>query len=437
MFIRPRFYKILLSIAALTAVGQWFHPMYYVGCVLLVAFAAAVVAEIVLLFSKTSGITARRVMSERLSNGDNNEVLVPVKSSYKIPLKVDVVDEIPDIFQRRDLLFPLTLAPGEERTIKYDLRPTKRGVYTFGMIRVFVRSVIGLVERRYSCGEKRDVKVYPSYLMLNKYQLLAAHNDLTEMGIKKVRKIANKTDFEQIKDYVPGDDYRTINWKATARRNSLMVNVYQDEKSQQVLCLIDKGRVMQQAFNGMTLLDYAINASLVLSYISINKEDKAGLITYDKAVDSYIKPEKNNLQMQLILESLYSQTTTFGETDYSELCVSVRRNVTKRSLLIVFTNFLGISSLNRQLPYFKQLSSHHVVLVVFFDDNELEDLEKSEPYTINDYYTRVIAHRMRAEKRLIVSTLWQNGVYSLLTKPENLTVDVINKYLEMKAKNQF
>lgn len=436
MYIRTRFYFLLLAVVAVLVCGHWLGALYIVGCVLLALIAASALLDVAMLYA-IAEVDARRSLSERFSNGDKNEVTLTISNNSRLPLSLDVADEMPPEFQQRNTIFSLALKPHESKHVIYTLRPTKRGVYNFGKIRAFAHTVIGFVERRFTRGEEAEIKVYPSYMMLNQYELLAIHNDLTELGIKKVRKIANKTDFEHIKEYVTGDDYRTINWKATARRNSLMVNVYQDEKSQQVVNLIDKGRVMQQAFNGMTLLDYAINASLVLSYISIKKEDKAGIITYDKRVDTIVRPDKGPVQMKLIVESLYSQNTTFGETDYSELCVSVRRDITKRSLMVVYTNFLGVNAVNRQLKYLKQLSQHHVVLVVFFDDEELENYERKNPYSVDDYYGHVVAHRMRAEKRLVVSTLKQNGIYSLLTKPENLTVDVINKYLEMKARNQF
>ena len=121
--------------------------------------------------------------------------------------------------------------------------------------------------------------------MLRQYELLAISNRLTDLGIKRIRRVGHNTEFEQIKEYVKGDDYRTINWKASARRHQLMVNVYQDERSQQIFNVIDKGRVMQQAFRGMTLLDYAINASLVLSYVAMHKEDKAGIVTFNEKFD--------------------------------------------------------------------------------------------------------------------------------------------------------
>ena len=209
-------------------------------------------------FTGFVGFGHSRQCSARFSNGDENAVNLRVESGYPYPVFAEVIDEVPFIFQQRNISFRVQLQANEGKQICYHLRPTSRGIYGFGQIRVFVTGRIGLLSRRYTCGEEQDIKVYPSYLMLHRYELLAMSDNLTELGIKRIRRVGHHTEFEQIKEYVKGDDYRTINWKASARRHELMVNVYQDERSQQIYSVIDKGRVMQQAFRGMTLLDFAL-----------------------------------------------------------------------------------------------------------------------------------------------------------------------------------
>lgn len=323
---------------------------------------------------------------------------------------------------------------GEGKNIRYFLRPTERGEYDFGLIRIFVSSPISLLQRRFSLGQPRQVKVYPSYLMLTRYELLAISNNLTELGIKKIRRVGNHTEFEQIRDYVTGDDFRLINWKATARTSRLMVNVYQDERSQQVFSIIDKGRVMQQAFRGMTYLDYAINASLVLSYMAMRKEDKAGIVTFSSRFEDFVPASRHTGHMQNILEILYRQQTRFAESDYSALVDGVNLHVSKRSLLVLYTSFANRVSMERQLPYLLQLNRRHRLLVVFFEDDEVKDYLATRPDSDEEYYRHVIAEQFAYEQRLIVSSLKQRGIMALLTTPEKLSVDVLNKYLEIKAR---
>ncbi|WP_444403096.1 DUF58 domain-containing protein [Prevotella sp.] len=433
MYLTTRFYAFAIVAILLLATGNYSAPFYTVGMAAVWLLLAATIADIAILYSRR-GIVASRQLADRLSNGDDNDIRLRVESSYPFALRLTVIDETPFVFQRRDVDFLLRLKPREGKTIVYKLRPTQRGVYGFGRIRVFVRSALSLAERRYTCGESQDAKVYPSYLMLHKYELLAMNNRLTEMGVKRIRRAGNNTEFERIKEYVEGDNYRSLNWKASARRHQLMVNVYEDERSQQIVSVIDKGRPMQQAFQGMTLLDYAINASLMLSYVAVRKTDKAGLVCFADHTDTFVAPSRRHGQMERLLDALYSQQTRWSESDFGDMLATINKRLTKRSLLVVYTSFANTQAMTRQLPYLKQLNLRHKVLVVFFADNEMRDFVNSSPRSTEEYYQHVIVEKMLYEQRLIVSQLRQHGILSMLTTPQNLSVDVVNRYLELKER---
>lgn len=433
MYLTTRFYVFAIVAILLLATGNYSAPFYTVGMAAVWLLLAVTIADIAILYSRR-GIVASRQLADRLSNGDDNDIRLRVESSYPFALRLTVIDETPFVFQRRDVDFLLRLKPREGKTIVYKLRPTQRGVYGFGRIRVFVRSALSLAERRYTCGESQDAKVYPSYLMLHKYELLAMNNRLTEMGVKRIRRAGNNTEFERIKEYVEGDNYRSLNWKASARRHQLMVNVYEDERSQQIVSVIDKGRPMQQAFQGMTLLDYAINASLMLSYVAVRKTDKAGLVCFADHTDTFVAPSRRHGQMERLLDALYSQQTRWSESDFGDMLATINKRLTKRSLLVVYTSFANTQAMTRQLPYLKQLNLRHKVLVVFFADNEMRDFVNSSPRSTEEYYQHVIVEKMLYEQRLIVSQLRQHGILSMLTTPQNLSVDVVNRYLELKER---
>lgn len=433
MYLAHRFYFFLIAIILTLLVGFAVPPLFFIGRILVLLMLIAVLVDIAMLWSR-KGIHAYRTLSPRFSNGDDNPVSIRLESNYPFAVRVEVIDEVPFVFQRRDVLFKAAIRKQSDVTITYHLRPTERGVYGFGHVRVFVNTVLGLVQRRFTCCAPQDVKVYPSYMMLRQYELLAMSNNLTEMGIKRIRRIGHNTDFEQIKDYVVGDDYRTINWRATARRHQLMVNVYQEERAQQVYQVVDKGRMMQQTFNGMTLLDYAINASLVLSYVAINKQDKAGLVTFSDKFETFIHASRQSGHMQTLQEALYAEHTEFAETDYSALLTGLSRHVSHRSLLVLYTSFTSMAALRRQLSYLRQLAMRHRLLVVFFEDEELRTFANTPARKTEDTYQRVIAEKFAYEQHLIVQTLRQYGIQALLTTPNNLSVDVINKYLEMKSR---
>jgi uncharacterized protein (DUF58 family) len=279
------------------------------------------------------------------------------------------------------------------------------------------------------------VKVLPSYLALRHFELLAASHNLAESGSKRVRRQGQSLEFEQIKEYVTGDDIRNINWKATARKGGqLMVNNYTDEKSQQVYCVIDKGRVMKMPFDGMSLLDYAINATLILSRVALIKQDKAGIVTFGDQIGTFLPAGGRAMQMTSILEILYNQQTKFQEADYEKLHALVRTRITQRSLIVLFTNFESLSGLRRELPSIRAIAKNHLLLVVFFENTGLKQIQTTGPEDIEGLYIKTIAEKFAYEKRLIVKELNQHGILTILTAPENLTVQTVNKYLEIKAR---
>lgn len=440
MFLRRRFYLLLLAVALITGLGYAYAPLFTVGRLLTLLLFIAALADVALLWHRRA-ITAERRLSTRFSNGDDNPVTISVESTYPFPVRIEVIDELPFQFQQRDFSSLFSVAAPNRRLCSggaaapfaYTLRPTRRGIYTFGHVLVFASTRLGLVERRYRCASPCDVSVYPSFQKLHQYELMAISQNLQQPGIKRVRRIGRNTEFEHIRDYLRGDDYRTVNWRATARLSRPMVNVYQDERSQQVFCVVDKGRVMQQAFEGMTLLDYAINASLALSYVAMRKEDRAGLITFNDNLETFVAADRRPGHINKLMETLYAEQTNFEETDFSALSVGIGRHISKHSLLILFTNFMGLVSLQRQLLFLQQIARRHRLLVVFFDDVELQQFVASPAATAEERYQHEVAEKFVAEKQLVSATLRQYGILSLLTSPQELTVDVINRYLAVRA----
>jgi len=405
-----------------------------VARIALVALAGLVAVDLFLLYRARRGVRASREAPEKLSNGDENEIRVHLENYYRFPIRASVVDELPFQFQKRDAEFELAIPSGERKILSYSIRPTERGEYTFGAVHVYVAGPIGLVRRRFSFAQDQMAPVYPSYLQMRRYELLAVSNRLTEAGIKKIRRVGHTMEFDQIRDYVRGDDYRTINWNATARRGGFMVNQYQDEKSQQVYSVIDKGRVMKMPFEGMSLLDYAINTSLVISNIALLKQDKAGVITFAERLGTILPADRRRSQMQKILEILYNQKTAFLESNYELLYANIRQRITNRSLLLLYTNFETLSSLQRDLPYFRKIARDHLLVVVFFENTELKSLLDAPATTTEEIYMKTIAEKFAFEKRQIVKELQRYGIHSILTTPSGLTVNTINKYLELKAR---
>ncbi|MCY0979114.1 DUF58 domain-containing protein [Chryseobacterium wangxinyae] len=434
LYINNRFFFTLIGVGILYVFAFFFSILMIVGHVaLLIVFLAAMV-DYLLLFREKNGVSAQRILPEKLSNGDENPVKVDIKNNYSFKIYTKIIDEIPFQFQKRDFLIEKQIESGKNTLFQYILEPKERGEYSFGALNIFVSSPLGFVSKRFTFQKDTLLPAYPSFIHLRKYELMALQNEFLLGGIKRVRKLGHTMEFEQIKDYVPGDDIRTINWKATSKTNRLMVNQFQDEKSQRIFMLIDKGRTMKMPFAGLSLLDYSINASMALSHIILKKGDRAGMMTFSKKTENKVAADNKSGQLRKISEALYNIKTDFFESDYNRLYQDVKYSVNQRSLVLLFTNFETLDALNRQMKYLRGIAKNHLLVVVFFKNSELQTLLHKNPESMQEIYDEVIAEKFEFEKKLIIQELRKYGIYSVYTLPENLNVDVINKYLEIKAR---
>ncbi len=411
-----------------------FPEILFISEIALIAFIAFVIADGLLLNRTKNKFTCSRKTSRLFNLGDENSVEITVQNKSALKLKLTLIDEIPIQFQRRDFEFKLTFGVNEKQIVKYDLRPKNRGAYHFGKIHLYVSTFLGLTQRRISFNEATTVPVYPSILQMKNMEMRAMSKISLFKGIKKLRRLGHSYEFEQIKNYIPGDDYRSINWKATGRKSELMVNQYEDERSQQVYFILDKSRSMRLPFHEMSLLDYSINTSLVMANIALKKQDKAGLITFTSTMETMVKAEKTPSQLSKILNSLYREKESKTEANYELLYSSLRNAIRVRSLLILFTNFDSMYSMERVLPILRKLSRFHLLVVVFFENTELKTYSTEDPKTISDIYLQTIAGKFVNEKEQIINQLKIYGIQSIQTDPENLSVNVLNKYLELKSR---
>lgn len=432
-YFTDRFFLCLLILAVLFVMSFIFEWLYLPIQILLGIFTLVVLVDIFLLFNRKASLSIQRHYPKKISNGDVNKFSILLQSTYPHPIAIKVLEELPVQFQYRTFGLFSQLSPHNPKQLSYTLRPTERGTYTFGYCHVFVKNW-GFVQRRFTLKKSATLSCYPSFIQLKKYTLLATTNRLTEIGIKKIRRVGNTMEFERIREYNRGDDYRFINWKATAKVRKVMVNQYQEEKSQPIYSIIDMGRAMRMPFEELTLLDYAINASLVLSNIAIVKKDRAGLLTFSHRIDQHIPPSKRSHQINLISEGLYNIKTTFKETEFGNLYAYANQNINQRALLFLYTNFETMDAMKRQLPYLRFLNKSHIVVVVVFKNTELKKLAEGSAKKSREIYNQIIAEKLVYEKQLIIQKLQMNGLQTMLTEPNNLTINSINKYLEIKAR---
>lgn len=435
LFFGNRFY-LCLGVNVLLFILSFFFPaLYTIALLVFAVLVLLLLLDLALLFLTSAAVLeVERITPVRFSNGDGNEVRINVRSNFRFPVSVTIIDELPFQFQLRDHLLKSWIKPGAEQVFSFSLRPVERGAYQFGNTNAFVSSPFGLVKRRFLYENETVVKTYPSFLQLRNFELLSYMNRLEELGVHKKRTVGHSMEFDHIKEYTRGDDVRLLNWKATARRQHLMVNTYVEERSQQVYCVIDKGRNMKAPFDGLTLLDYAINSTLIFSNVALQKGDKSGVVTIAAQQVDILPASNKKTQLNKVLEMLYAQETQWEESDYEKLSISLRRAFSQRSLLILFTNFESMPGLQRQLPYLRKLARYHLLLVVFFENTALKKVTEQPASGVEEIYRQVIAQQFAYEKKLIARELSKYGIMSLLVTPQELTIQVINRYLELKAR---
>jgi len=430
-----RFTFILLTIVTAVIGASTILPwLMLVGKTMLVVLVITIIADVLLVYLQKEPVTVKRTFQERMNLGDVNTITVKIVNQTLQPINASIYEGYPVQMQKRSKAWVALLLPRKAKSFTYTFTPTERGEYDFGDIVLFLRSPLFLAQRRMIIPLKEKTEVYPSVLQMKQFELKVFHQQTQSQGIKKIRRLGNTSEFEQIRNYVQGDDVRTINWKATSRKNELMVNQYQEERSQPVYCVIDKSRPMQLAFNDMTMLDYAVNSSLVFSNIAIRKGDRAGLITFSDKMGTIIPADRSAGQLKRILEGLYNQRTQFKEGNFELLYQTIRRQVKTRSLLMLFTNFESEFAMRRALPMLQKLNKRHVLVVIFFQNNELGEWAQQPVDSMKELVQATVAEKMTSVKWSIARELRRNGIQTILSRPEDLSINSINKYLELKAK---
>lgn len=434
IYIHKQFYVYMAIISVCFLLSYWFRFLYALAWIFILIIVVLALTDSLFLYRFKNPIKAKRLLPDKFSNSDENPVPISITNNYPFKVYIDIIDELPIQFQKRDFLISLPLNSNEAHKLDYSVRPVERGEYRFGNLNIYTSTPLKIIKRKHQFENNQMVAVYPSFIQMQKYDFLAIGNHLTEIGLKKIRRIGHSSEFEQIKDYIHGDDFRTVNWKATAKRGQLMVNQYQDEKSQPIYSIIDTGRVMKMPFSGLKLLDYAINSTLAFSNVALKKHDKVGMLTFSKTIENFLPAIQKLTHLNSISEYLYNIDTQFSDSDFSLLYAKLKNKVTHRSLLILYTNFEHISALKRQLPYLQAIAKKHMLVVIFFENTELEELLTSDAEDLQPIYHKTIAEKFSFEKQLMIKELQKHGIQSVLSAPEQLTINTINKYLEIKSR---
>ena len=399
--------------------------------------AACAVADFLAAPRPESALSLTRTVDDKLSLGAANRVAIEAGNRSAMTLRLRVRDLPPPNFDLDGDAERVLILPPGPRPVRftYQVTPPAKGDFAFGDLYFEYAGRLGLVRRQGVIAAAQAVKVYPNLVETAKYELLARRGRLMQLGIRAAKVRGGGSEFESLRDYVPGDEYKKIDWSATARRGKLISRQYEAERSQNIVLLLDTGRNMLQAVQKMAKLDYVVNTALMLAYVAAAGDDKVGLMAFDAEVRAYLPPAKSKAQVYGILESLYNLNARMVETDYKAAFQNLASRWRRRSLIVLFSDLVDPDSSAQILDAVPMLSDSHRVVCVTVSDPNLLAAAKSVPTDSAGVYQKAVATQVLQERRAAISILKRRGVWTIDSPPEALSADLINHYLDLKARS--
>ena len=425
---------LLLFVALPLALATWLSIFIWVAITIgILAVGLIVVDRRWADSAETLPLT--RIHDDRLSLGADNPITVTMRNRQQRPIRFTLRDEPPDAWVEQPIVLSGTVAARQMWEESYSVHPLRRGNYQFGNLTLRWLGPLGLWQRQQTIPKTTSVKVYPNLLDVRKYDLFLRRNRLQEIGLRNSRQFGEGTEYERLRDYLPDDDFRRINWKATARRHKPITVEYQIERSQNVLVAIDVGRMMQSPVGNIAKLDYVINASLLLSYVATGMGDKMGLLTFADQVQQFVAPKQGRGQFYTMLELLYAVEAQPIEPDFNKALSYLRLKQRKRSLVVIFTDLSGGNSVDSLVTNVTQLAKRSLPLVVTISDPDIVAASQEHPADSQGVYQRAAAAQLLDERRIALDSLARRGVHTLDVPANQLSLAVIQRYLEIKRKS--
>ena len=435
MYLTQRALLLLLLAAPFIALATWLPALEWV--------AGAYVLLCLLLFlidwaraQPVSQFDVEREHDGKLSLGADNPIRLTVRNRQRRPVSFQVRDEPPEEFEIGKRILTGEVGARQKWEGVYTVRPLRRGDYYFGNLNLRWRGPLELVVRQATIAARAPVKVYPNLLDVRRYDLLLRENRLQELGLRHTRIPGQGTEFERLREYRPDDEYRRIDWKATARRHRPITVEFQTERSQNIIAVLETGRMMQSPVAEIAKLDYAVNAVLLLSYVATGMGDKVGLMTFADRVDSFLRPRAGRGQFYRMLDRLYAVEAHAVEPDYGRALRHLALVQRKRALVVIFTDLSGGASVQSLVEHVTLLAKRSLPLVVTISDPDIHAAATERPQVSLDVYRRAAATQLLEERQIILDALERQGVITLDVPANQLSLAVIDRYLSLKQRSR-
>lgn len=384
---------------------------------------------------KNIAIEVKRIGDIKLSINEKEPIRFEVYNKGKFDAQIALIDEVPAFhFDVERPMMSLNLVRGGSEEISYEVIPRKRGAFKFGDLHVKVQGKYGLHVEYLKLPMAQEYKVYPNLQALKKYRLGVFKNVLEKQERKALKHHKQGTSFESLREYVVGDEYRKINWAASARSDKLIVNQYEPEKNQRIYAFIDTGRPMSYTLKGQCKLDKAISTALILSDIVIRSGDLAGVMSFNEKLLDTVMPGKGSRQRDKIMESIYHLESSTATSNYEDAFMYFRGKERRSSIIFFFTDFDTYEEADIIAKAAGVIGSQHLLVVVLMKQLEIEEMAKKNAESEEEIYQKAVALDILQERKKAIMRLNRRNVMCIEADPEKLEWSVINKYIEVKGR---
>ena len=414
--------------------GVWFPPLSLAGLLANGVLALVAIADLYRMV-RPERIEILRETSDVLSVGAANPVVLRVLSRAPKPITIEITDEPPVPSRSEGLPFEATLVPQRELEATYHLYPQRRGANQFRNVYFRYRSPLGLWSRNVKRPLVDDVRIYPDIKNIRRFDLLAKRNRLSEMGLKLWRLRGKEGEFERLREYRREDEMRHIDWSATAKYQKLISREYTTERNQNIVILLDCGRSMLNETDGISHFDRGLNAAIILSYIALGQGDNVSLVAFSNRIERYVGPVRGKAAIQSLIQQTYDLEPRHEASDYGLACEDLLRRHKKRALVLLITYALDDQHLDAVGRYLRTLISSHLFLCVLVKDLPLVGLAERVPETDVEAYQVAAATEMLGAQERRLSALRASGIHATEVVPNELAAEVINHYLDVKARH--
>jgi uncharacterized protein (DUF58 family) len=385
---------------------------------------------------KAQRLHVERLLERKLSLGVDNRVQLRLENLSRWTLRLTLKDDPPEGFitPRRELR--VTLEPYEQAVVAYGTTPRKRGHFRFGDVHVRGQSFLGLSRWQRRIPAAAEAAVYPDIQSVARLDLALRAHQLEDQALRRARARGTGTEFESLREYVQDDDHRRIDWKATARRGRPFTRQYEEERSRTIMLLIDAGRMMSAEVEGLSKVDHAVNAALMLAYVALRRDDAVGLIVFADTVQAIVPPRKGKAHLQRILDALYAVQPSLAEPNYRAALYHLHDRARKRSLAVLFTDLVDEQASRRLITHVAAAYPRHLPLLVTMNDPEIIRASRLRPESSEELFERAVASGVLADRERALSVLRGSGAAVLEASAGELSMALVNRYLELKERLQ-